>query len=501
MAPLQPSLDAAFLTQTGFFGIQISRQNATCDASSSRATRMSSTVRPFRFPRRVKRAVVWFREGDLRVEDHPGLDSACAHTSDALAPLLVCTPHTSPETLDAVRRLRKELEDRGSRLFLRYGEDEGSAVIEFLKEFRADRVHVHMDVEHQARHTISVVERALDGETTVQTWNSELREWDDDSDELLAGLPSEYPRFLRWPVREKIPVQTSSAEFLPAVILPGPDMECNKYTIESIAEKIEKEATLPTNMAEIQKRFHEDQKLVRALCLDSSLEGFGEQILMEFLRRSDAYEEPDPGRSLSEVFRQGALSPYRVYEIVNSHERRNGRIWRPLYREGSKAILNWLEAREFATLMARRDISRSETVDGEHLAKFWRWKGFLIRYVEEGQSSNGLDSKPPLLLVHGFGASSQHFRRSLRVLKERYHVFALDLIGFGRSEKPPTQYTQALWEKLLWDFVVDVIRQPVFVAGNSIGKHSKAISLFFAHPTITNFFVCDSGYGFRKFLL
>lgn len=48
-------------------------------------------------------------------------------------------------------------------------------------------------------------------------------------------------------------------------------------------------------------------------------------------------------------------------------------------------------------------------------------------------------------------------------------VFACTLPGFGPSEKSPQNYTTALWKSYVRDFVVNVVRSPVFIAGNSIG--------------------------------
>ena len=43
----------------------------------------------------------------------------------------------------------------------------------------------------------------------------------------------------------------------------------------------------------------------------------------------------------------------------------------------------------------------------------------------------------PAVLVHGFGVSSRYFVPLARVLAEQRPVVALDLPGFGRSERPP----------------------------------------------------------------
>ena len=48
-------------------------------------------------------------------------------------------------------------------------------------------------------------------------------------------------------------------------------------------------------------------------------------------------------------------------------------------------------------------------------------------------------------------------------------VYAPTFPGYGRSEKPAVAYSQELWRDFLRDFVVEVVRRPVVVAGNSIG--------------------------------
>ncbi len=76
----------------------------------------------------------------------------------------------------------------------------------------------------------------------------------------------------------------------------------------------------------------------------------------------------------------------------------------------------------------------------------------------------------PLVLVHGFGACIGHWRKNIPVLAAAgYRVFALDLLGFGGSDKPPLNYTLELWEQLLKDFCAAHIQEPAVFVGNSIG--------------------------------
>ncbi len=73
----------------------------------------------------------------------------------------------------------------------------------------------------------------------------------------------------------------------------------------------------------------------------------------------------------------------------------------------------------------------------------WTWRGYRIQYTVMGTGR-------PLVLIHGFGASIGHWRKNMPVLAaEGYRVFALDLLGFGGSDKPALDYNLQLWEELL----------------------------------------------------
>lgn len=73
-------------------------------------------------------------------------------------------------------------------------------------------------------------------------------------------------------------------------------------------------------------------------------------------------------------------------------------------------------------------------------------------------------------MLHGFGASIGHWRHNLEVLGEQHTVYALDMLGFGASEKACANYNIQLWVEQIYDFWKTFIRQPVILVGNSLGS-------------------------------
>ena len=99
----------------------------------------------------------------------------------------------------------------------------------------------------------------------------------------------------------------------------------------------------------------------------------------------------------------------------------------------------------------------------------WSHLGHAVHTVQQHPDQDRSD-RPALLLVHGFGASTDHWRYNIPVLSESHSVYALDLLGFGRSAKPgDLSYGGALWRDQLVDYVREVIGRPTVIAGNSLG--------------------------------
>ncbi|MFH7024326.1 MAG: alpha/beta fold hydrolase [Heteroscytonema crispum UTEX LB 1556] len=99
----------------------------------------------------------------------------------------------------------------------------------------------------------------------------------------------------------------------------------------------------------------------------------------------------------------------------------------------------------------------------------WVWRGWQTRYTYIRPAQNH-QKATPLILLHGFGASIGHWRHNLEVLGTQHTVYALDMLGFGASEKAPANYSIQLWVEQVYDFWKTFIRQPVVLIGNSTGS-------------------------------
>lgn len=93
----------------------------------------------------------------------------------------------------------------------------------------------------------------------------------------------------------------------------------------------------------------------------------------------------------------------------------------------------------------------------------WLWRGYRVQWLAQG-------SGQPIVLLHGFGASIGHWRKNIPALAAAgYRVYAIDLLGFGGSQKPPIDYSMELWQELVLDFWAEFIQEPALWVGNSIG--------------------------------
>ena len=118
--------------------------------------------------------------------------------------------------------------------------------------------------------------------------------------------------------------------------------------------------------------------------------------------------------------------------------------WRNVLFGGGAAAIAGAAA---YNVLAKRDVPELENLIGGD-ERWFGWRGWQVAYTVRGRG-------PAVLLVHGIhaAASSYEWRANVHELARTHTVYALDLLGFGRSSRPNTAYSARLYQALVDDFV------------------------------------------------
>ena len=90
--------------------------------------------------------------------------------------------------------------------------------------------------------------------------------------------------------------------------------------------------------------------------------------------------------------------------------------------------------------------------------------GAKINYVELGDAS-----KSKVILLHGLGGSIGNWSSNTAAFAASHHVFALDQVGFGKSDKPFMKYRVAMYVDFLDKFMSELKIEKASLVGNSMG--------------------------------
>ncbi|XP_007038428.2 PREDICTED: uncharacterized protein LOC18605386 [Theobroma cacao] len=463
-------------------------------------------------------AILWFKH-DLRLDDHPALVAA-AETHRSLLPLYVfdhrILSRYSDEMLElvlfALEDLRNSLKEQGSNLMIRFGSAE-NVITELVKEVKATDVFVEEEVEYEMRQIIGVVKdtletsSSLDGNPDIVMWRTPFYDVKN-----LKDLPASYNDF------KKLKLLPTSP--LPPVTLPNVETKLDwgplptfsdlKEFIKekpgkgswSLMKEMPAEAILKeklskpsgTNRNSLSVQSIERRRLDKSVfvtrkgdvvaggtnsLLNASaaylryLEGTARDDWQEVHERLRNAESRD-GASFTSLFGPalclGIISRRRVhYEAITYERERNAGFLSPFGYSAATvaAAADAVCCMEWFWLLALKSQLSNE---GLYSVRIWRWHGHLIQYTVVGNEG------PAIFLVHGFGAFLEHYRDNINGMAESGNrVWAITMLGFGKSEKPNVMYTELLWAELLRDFIIEVVGEPVHIVGNSIGGFFVAI--------------------------
>ncbi|XP_078448055.1 DNA photolyase [Wolffia australiana] len=472
-------------------------------------------------------ALIWFKR-DLRLDDHPGLVLA-ASRHPVVVPIYVFDPRFlrgyGDDILElllfSLHDLRKALRDQGSDLLLAFG-DASDEIMKVANQVKATHIFSEEEVEYNFRTVSSLVKSSLSsalfswGRLEFSTWEAPLYDI-----KSFRELPTSYRKFQKLKIPINAPVSPPVLPPLQIELLGAdlPTLDNLKDYLRSTGSLLNeswtsikgKPASYVLSRGKVGRGLKESipeagigsfsdtkatakgksepsvflsrkSNVVRG-GTDVFLNGFAAYLrYLEGTARGDwqelheklRYTESRVGASFGALFGAalslGIVSRRRVhYEALKYEKERNGGFLSPFGYSifTVSAAVDAAESIEWYWLLAMKSQLYEE---GRHPIRIWRWNGHLIQYTAVGTEG------PAVLMVHGFGAFSEHYRDNISgIANDGNRVWAITLLGFGRSEKPNVRYSELLWAELVRDFIVDVIGEPVHIVGNSIGGYFIAL--------------------------
>ncbi len=105
----------------------------------------------------------------------------------------------------------------------------------------------------------------------------------------------------------------------------------------------------------------------------------------------------------------------------------------------------------------------------------------------------------PVVLVHGIGGGSsvfQYRKNAAALAAAGFKVYALDLLGFGRSSRPELRYTQNLLTNQLTEFL-EQVNAPAAVVANGLSA-AYAVRIAAERPELVSKLVLISPTGYER---
>ncbi len=151
-------------------------------------------------------------------------------------------------------------------------------------------------------------------------------------------------------------------------------------------------------------------------------------------------------------------------------------------------ILHGCSTSRFYTL----DTMEFDEIDYGFATKKIQVRNISIGLIDEGQGEQ------VLVLIHGLGSNAKSWIKNIPALAKKYRVIALDLPGYGKSDKGYYQYSMDFYADVVKDLLNDISVSRVTLVGHSMGGQ---IAMYTAlkYPEKVENLVLLSPAGFERF--
>ncbi|MCC3410661.1 MAG: alpha/beta hydrolase [Microcoleus sp. PH2017_29_MFU_D_A] len=146
--------------------------------------------------------------------------------------------------------------------------------------------------------------------------------------------------------------------------------------------------------------------------------------------------------------------------------------------------------KSIAQLTESTSIALAKSIQVEAITTSLSQQPIATTYARQGSGNT------PILLIHGFDSSVFEYRRLLPLLAEKNETWAVDLLGFGFTERAADlPFSQKAIGSHLYYFWKTLISQPVILVGASMGG-AAAIDFTLNHPEAVKKLVLIDSAGF-----
>ncbi len=118
--------------------------------------------------------------------------------------------------------------------------------------------------------------------------------------------------------------------------------------------------------------------------------------------------------------------------------------------------------------------------------------GVELAYIDEGKGDF------TLLFIHGLGSYLPAWKKNIAELSTQYRCIALDLPGYGKSDKGDHAYNMSFFANIIRAFIMHLQLEQVVLVGHSMGGQI-AITAVLQQPNIAERLVLVAPAGFEIF--
>lgn len=119
-------------------------------------------------------------------------------------------------------------------------------------------------------------------------------------------------------------------------------------------------------------------------------------------------------------------------------------------------------------------------------------RNIQLGYVDEGTGDR------VILMIHGLGSNAKGWQQNIPELSRQHRVIAVDLPGYGMSDKGHYQYTLSFYAQVLTEFLAELNVEKATWMGHSMGGQIAMVAAL-NHPEQVERLVLISPAGFEEF--